>query len=101
MLVRILRDIDYTPTATDSPRCYGQLRYRQAETKLSFENGQPKLASGPAVLGFFAGATPDLADDVAMQLIAAGDAEPVDAMDIRVVSRDEILKDVRVEAGAA
>lgn len=73
-VVKILKPTDYTPSADDSPRCYGQLRYRLAETV----DAEGVKRFGKMGLHFPAGARPDLKDDVAQRLIDAGFAEMTD-----------------------
>lgn len=98
MIVRILKPTDYTPTANDSPRCYGQLRYRRNETVVETvqEDGTKTTEKhvGKMVLHFPKGATPDLRDEVATQFIADGAAEATGEAPPVFVSRDEILKEL-------
>lgn len=70
-VVRILKPTEYTPSADDSPRCYGQLRYRREETT----DAEGVKRFGKMVMHFPTGATPVLTDDVAQRLIEAGSAE--------------------------
>ncbi len=77
MLVRILKTTDYTPTADDSPRCWGQLRHRADETL------------GKMVTCFHKGATPELKDEVAQRLIDEGVAESAGESPV-FVTREQI-----------
>ena len=88
MQVLILKDTDYEPTSSDGPRCYGQLRKRVSRIE---KDG--KTLPGPMVHHFKAGAKPELRDDVAAVLIAAGNAEPFDGAEVRFVSREQILQE--------
>jgi hypothetical protein len=73
-VVRILKPTPYTPAADDSPRCYGQLRYRCVETV----DGEGVKRFSKAALHFPVGATPVLKDDVAKRLIDDESAELID-----------------------
>ena len=102
MIVRILKEIEYAPTPEDSRRCWGQLRLRPSEMQIEVPGaeGEPpttKTVHGPMVRFFKVGATPELSDQVALQMIADGVAE-VYADDIRYVSQEEIARDIKVEA---
>jgi hypothetical protein len=92
-VVRILKPTAYTPSADDSPRCYGQLRYRRTATV-----GTDGVKSfGKMTLHFPTGARPDLTNDVAQRLIDEGFAELTDEASpvfTDVGSLDAVLKEV-------
>lgn len=90
-VVRILKPTDYTPAADDSPRCYGQLRYRLKETV----DAEGVKRFGKMGLHFPAGARPDLKADVAQRFIDEGLAEMTDESSpvfTDIGSLDEALK---------
>lgn len=86
MLVRILKPTPYTPTRDDSPRCCGQLRLRSTKVKetvtVEVDGAEAVVTErevcGPMELYFKAGSRPELPDEFAAQLIAAGAAERLD-----------------------
>lgn len=94
MLIRILAETDYTPTAADSPRCYGQLRQRASviETEIENADGTKSVQKdcGPMLHYFRVGATPDLPEETARKFIISGVAEPFD-LDVKLVSKERIL----------
>src|SRR5438046_2012447 len=93
MLVRILQPQNYSPTANDSMRCYGQLRMRSTDIAIeeTAADGTKSIRKkcGPMVLYFPKGATPELPEDVAQQFIAAGIAEQCD-LAVQYVARDVV-----------
>lgn len=101
MHVRILQDTDYTPRPGDSARCFGQLRSRASRRRVEFvaaDGGRMvREEVGPMVFYFRAGATPELADDVAQEWISAGIAEPYTDMQVTVVSTRDIMDGILVQ----
>lgn len=93
MIVRFLQATDYTPTASDNERCWGQLRRRTTRTeKPSIDaagNSFVQRCDGPMVLYFPKGATPDLPDAVAATFIESGAAE-CHAIDVRPMDDSEL-----------
>lgn len=107
MQVRILQEIEYQPTAADNCRCIGQLQLRPSKIKRECDidrldkDGKVietirshRTICGPMVTYFPVGATPDLPTEIAMGMISAGIAARFDELDVRLVSTEEILKDV-------
>lgn len=88
MRVKILNEVDYTPTASDARSCWGSLQKRPSKG----EGGK----CGPMVFYFPKGRTPDLRDEAASDFIARGVAEPFDGEQVNEVSTKEILEGMAV-----
>lgn len=94
MIVRILKDTDYEPQPGDSLRCYGQLRMRKSTMQTEVD-GKTRTVCGPMVRYFAKGATPELSEEAADQLIASGAAEEF-ALDVKYVTMAQIIEDIEV-----
>lgn len=106
MIVRILQEIEYEPTADDDPRCWGQLRVKpsripvEVEARRFGEDGRTVEAfatkifrDGPMVRYFRRGATPNLKPEIAERFVADGIAEPLD-LDVVWITKEAALADV-------
>lgn len=88
MRVKILEEVDYTPTTSDGRSCWGSLQKRPSKG----EDGK----CGPMAYYFPKGRTPELRGEIAGDLITRGMAEPFDGEPIKEVSTKEILDGMAV-----
>lgn len=88
----MLIDRDYKPTPTDSPRCWGQLKFRDQviDKPAETEGGTGKKLCGERVTYFPRMSKPDLPDELAREWIAVGAAEAVEQT-VVFRTRDQIL----------
>lgn len=95
MLIKFLEATEYTPSLSDTRRCFGQLRQRKSQIQITARNTDgeeyQKTVCGPMVLYFPKGATPELDECIAKRFIDAGVAEPFDGPNVVFVSREKIL----------
>jgi len=95
-VIRILKPTPYNPQPGDSPRCYGPLRLRptsvdQVETAADGTT-TTRTVCGPMEFHFPAGSMPEVSDELAAQMVAAGAAEFVPGAEVvEFVSREEIM----------
>lgn len=96
-VIRILNPTPYSPQPGDSPRCYGPLRLRptevdQVETASDGTTTTRKIC-GPMEFHFPAGSMPEVSDELAARLVAAGAAEFVPGAEVvEFVSRQHIIE---------